>query len=112
MLSSLTHSNRLDDRDYIIFYAPGGQTGETVFLFEEPPANVYSTSTNVNQTISGSNLTLEYLLEGSSFVTILLGGKSLVVLILDKETALQWHAPDLTNAVAFGNYFSIGTNSR
>lgn len=34
------------------------------------------------------------------------------MIIFDKAVASQWHAPILPAAGAFGNFFSVGTNSR
>lgn len=51
-------------------------------------------------------LTLSYTLEGSQFVRL----DGLVVILLDKATAYQWHAPLIPGKGTFGNFFSVGTN--
>lgn len=66
----------------------------------------------VNATFANGSLTLNYVLGESRFVSITSSGISAVIVILDKATALQWHAPDITGSGTFGNFFSIGTNQR
>ncbi len=106
------NSYRMGDHVYIVMYALGGQTGETAFLFNDSPLNISSQSPDVTHTISSSSTTLNYLLHGSNFVNITFRNKSVVVMILDKETALQWHAVDIPGQGVFKDYFSIGTNNR
>ncbi|KAJ7164663.1 glycoside hydrolase family 35 protein [Mycena crocata] len=100
----------IDNTDYIIFYAPSGQTGETSFLFDSPP-NVNTTGlSDVSSSFSNGTLVLSYTLNGSAFVPITLGETRIVAMILDKQTANQWHAPIIAGPGQFGNFFSVGTN--
>lgn len=96
--------------DYIILYAPPGQTGETVFLFDTEPTVDLSNGPNVNSTFSNGTLTLQYILNGSQFVTIEHDNSTLVAVIMDKTVANQWHVPVLPGGESFANYFSIGSN--
>ncbi|KAJ3760155.1 glycoside hydrolase family 35 protein [Lentinula raphanica] len=100
----------IDATDYIILYAPPSQTGETVISFETQPTVDLSNAPNVNATFSNGTLALQYLLEGSQFVTIENDKAKLVVMIMDKTVANSWHAPLLSGSGAFDNYFSIGSN--
>ncbi|KAJ6557263.1 glycoside hydrolase family 35 protein [Mycena vulgaris] len=100
----------IDKTDYIIFYAPLGQTGETSFLFDSAPnVNLVGLS-GVTASFSNGTLVLSYTLSGSAFVPITFGKTSIVVILLDKATANQWHAPIIPGPGPFGNFFSIGTN--
>ncbi|PFH50283.1 glycoside hydrolase family 35 protein [Amanita thiersii Skay4041] len=96
--------------DYIILYAPSGQTGETVMTFTTAPVVNVTGLSNVSSSFSNGMLTLSYSLSGSQFIPITSGNGSLVVIIMDKATANNWHAPVLAQSGTFGNYFSIGTN--
>ncbi|KAF7365411.1 Beta-galactosidase [Mycena venus] len=100
----------IDNTDYIILYAPAGQTGETSFLFNSAPTVDLAAANGVSSSFSNGTLVLSYTLNGSSFVTITLGTTSIVAIILDKPTANQWHAPIIAGPGTFGNFFSIGTN--
>ncbi|KAJ3994765.1 glycoside hydrolase family 35 protein [Lentinula boryana] len=100
----------IDTTDYIILYAPPTQMGETAFLFDFQPTIDLSNGPNVNMTFSNGTLTLQYLLDGSQFVMIEGDDLKLVVIIMDKTVANQWHAPVVSGNKAFSNYFSIGSN--
>ncbi|KAJ3824597.1 glycoside hydrolase family 35 protein [Lentinula raphanica] len=100
----------IDATDYIILYAPPSQTGETVILFETQPTVDLSNAPNVNAPFSNGTLALQYLSEGSQFVTIENDEAKLVVVIVDKTVANSWHAPVLSGIGMFDNYFSIGSN--
>ncbi|KAG6833503.1 hypothetical protein H0H87_006075 [Tephrocybe sp. NHM501043] len=95
--------------DYIVFYGPVGQLGETVFRFESAPT--VSGPPTVQSTFASDMLTLSYsLLSGSQVVTVKNGNKTVVVIVLDKATANIWHAPVIAGKGNFGEFFSIGTN--
>ncbi|KAG6811873.1 hypothetical protein H0H92_005449 [Tricholoma furcatifolium] len=94
--------------DYIAFYAGLDQTGETAFQFGTAP-RVSGPSTVLSSYANGT-LTLSYTLNGSQFVTIENGEKTIVAVILDKATASNWHAPVIPGSGNFGEYFSVGTN--
>ncbi|KAJ4469138.1 glycoside hydrolase family 35 protein [Lentinula lateritia] len=100
----------VDEIDYIILYAPPTQSGETVFVFDSEPTVDVNNASNVNATFSNGTLTLQYLLNGSQFVSIKHGNLTLVAIIVDKTVANQWHAPVLPGNGEFRNYFSIGSN--
>ncbi|KAJ7264004.1 glycoside hydrolase family 35 protein [Mycena haematopus] len=100
----------IDNTDYIIFYAPPGQTGETSFLFNSAPNVNLAGTSGVSSTFSNGTLVLSYTLNGSSFVPITLDKTRIVAMILDKPTANQWHAPIIAGPGSFGNFFSIGSN--
>ncbi|KAJ7855955.1 glycoside hydrolase family 35 protein [Mycena olivaceomarginata] len=108
--SILYSTAEIDKTDYIIFYAPTGQTGETSFLFESAPTMNLAGTSGVTSSFSNGTLVLSYTLNGSSFVPITLGTTRIVAVILDKPTANQWHAPIIAGPGNFGNFFSIGSN--
>ncbi|KAJ7505516.1 glycoside hydrolase family 35 protein [Mycena galericulata] len=103
----------IDNTDYVIFYAPSGQTGETSFLFDlagpQAKADLVGLS-GVSSSILNGTLVLGYTLNGSVFVPITLGETNIVAILLDKQTANQWHAPIIAGPGQFGNFFSVGTN--
>ncbi|KAJ7714217.1 glycoside hydrolase family 35 protein [Mycena metata] len=100
----------IDKTDYIILYAPSGQTGETSFVFSSAPNVDLAGVSGVSSTFSNGTLVLNYSVNGSAFVPITLGTTSIVAVILDKPTANQWHAPVIAGSGTFGNFFSIGSN--
>ncbi|KAJ3852093.1 glycoside hydrolase family 35 protein [Lentinula lateritia] len=100
----------VDAIDYIILYAPPTQLGETVFVFDSEPTVDVNNASNVNSTFSNGTLTLQYLLNGSQFVTVKHGNLTLVAIIVDKTVANRWHAPVLPGNGEFRNYFSVGSN--
>jgi len=102
--------DRIDDTDFIILYAPANQTGETVFLTESEPTVNLTDAPDVSSSFSNGSLTLNYTLEGSHFIPIQVDGNSIVVVLMDKDVANDWHAPVIGAEGAFGNYFSVGTN--
>ncbi|KAF9048348.1 glycoside hydrolase family 35 protein [Hymenopellis radicata] len=94
----------IDDADYLILYAPEGQTGETAFVFDsEPDVDAGDT---VTSDFADGILTLNYTLQGSQFVRI----NDITVILLDKATAYQWHAPLIRGEGIFGDFFSVGSN--
>ncbi|KAK0202519.1 glycoside hydrolase family 35 protein [Desarmillaria ectypa] len=101
----------IGDTDYLILYAPEGQTGETAFLLStELKTSNLQDAPRATATLSDGRLTLQYTLKGSQFIPIQLQSTSFVVILLDKATAYQWHAPIIEGSGTFGNFFSIGTN--
>lgn len=100
----------IDNTDYIVFYAPAGQTGETSFLFDSAPTVNIAGLSGVTTVFSNGTLMLSYALNGSAFVPITLGKTTIVAILLDKATANQWHAPLIPGHGPFGNFFSLGTN--
>lgn len=99
----------VDDVDYLLLYSPGGQTGETVFTFASAPT--VSAPPNVFSNFTDGSLILHYTLTGIQFVTIVSTGNKINLLIMDKLTAYTWHAPIIAESGAFGNFYSIGTNT-
>lgn len=91
-----------------------GQTGETTFIFSAVPVVDLANAPNVASEFSNGTLTLTYTLGlgGNQFVTISESSSSVVVIIMDKKTATQWHAPIIPGTGTFANYFSVGTNQR
>ncbi|TCD69623.1 hypothetical protein EIP91_006848 [Steccherinum ochraceum] len=100
----------INNQDYIIIYAPSKQTGETVLAFSSQPSVDTTNAIGVNASATGNNVTLNYSLGDPAFTNIRAGGKTVVVVTMQKETALNWHAVDIPGSGTFGNYFSIGTN--
>lgn len=96
--------------DYIILYAPSGQTGETVFKLATRPLVNTNGATNVQWAWVNGLLQLNYNLQGTAFVKIVSGNTSLSVLIFTKEIANTWHAPLINGNGPFSNFYSIGTN--
>ncbi|PPQ68112.1 hypothetical protein CVT26_005733 [Gymnopilus dilepis] len=93
--------------DYVLLFAPAGQTGETAIQLAKPTLDL-SKLPNVSSRFSNGLLTLNYAVGGSQLVTIEDGNRTIGVVILDKRTAYNWHAPILAKQATFGNYFSIG----
>lgn len=81
-----------------------------MFVFDSEPTVDVNNASNVNSTFSNGTLTLQYLLNGSQFVSIKHGNLTLVAIIVDKTVANQWHAPVLPGNGEFKNHFSIGSN--
>jgi hypothetical protein len=101
----------IDHTDYIILYAPEGQSGETVFLSDTQPTVETSDAPNLSSSFSNGTLTVTYTAQGSHFVPITIGNQSIVVVLMTKAIANTWHAPLISsNEGAFANFFSIGTN--
>ncbi|SJL04082.1 related to Probable beta-galactosidase C [Armillaria ostoyae] len=101
----------IGDTDYLILYAPEGQTGETAFLLStELKVSNLQDAPGASATLSDGRLTLQYTLKGSQSIPIQLQSTKFVVILLDKATAYQWHAPIIEGSGTFGNFFSIGTN--
>ncbi|KAJ7175440.1 glycoside hydrolase family 35 protein [Mycena filopes] len=100
----------IDNKDYIILYAPSGQTGETSFVFSSAPKVSLAGISGVTSTFANGTLVLNYAVNGSAFVPITFGKTSVVAVIMDKPTANQWHAPIIVGSGTFGNFFSVGSN--
>ncbi|KAJ3511125.1 hypothetical protein NLJ89_g4278 [Agrocybe chaxingu] len=97
-------------KDYIVFYAPSGQSGETVFHLTSPVLDLSNTP-SVSARFQEGLLTLNYVTGGTQFVEVKDGDTTLVIGIMDKATANNWHAPIISQPGNFGSFFSIGTNS-
>ncbi|EGO22566.1 glycoside hydrolase family 35 protein [Serpula lacrymans var. lacrymans S7.9] len=102
----------IDNTDYIILYSMSGQTGETAFRFaSEPDVNIINTSdTHISTSYTDGTLTLNYNLVASMPVAVVGIGEDVKLLIMDKASAAQWHAPLIEGSGAFSNYFGVGTN--
>ncbi|KAH7914518.1 glycoside hydrolase family 35 protein [Hygrophoropsis aurantiaca] len=103
----------IDATDYIIFYALAGQTGETAIIFNQQPTVDLTAASNANVTWNYENdaLTLNYDLTSSyGTPSVVRLNSDLVLLIMDRDSAAQWHAPVIDGNNDFGAYFSIGTN--
>ncbi|KAF8892186.1 glycosyl hydrolases family 35-domain-containing protein [Infundibulicybe gibba] len=85
--------------DYIILYAPSGQTGETAIRFASTP---------VVTTTNAPNLSQKFWI---TIVPITSGGVSIVLILMDKATANKWNAPIISGSGNFGQFFSVGTNT-
>jgi hypothetical protein len=101
----------MDSTDYIILYAPAGETGETAFSFTTVPDVDLSNAPGVAWSFSDAMLTLNYPLNGLGVVKIKSGLKQTTVVLMDKATAFTWSAPVLVGTGQFGNYYGVGTNS-
>ncbi|KAF8972779.1 glycoside hydrolase family 35 protein [Flammula alnicola] len=99
----------IDSTDYVILYAPSGQTGETALKLSNPILDI-SAFPNITSRSENGLLTLNYAVAGSQMIHIQSGQNAVVVIIMDKTTANTWHAPVLSRPGPFGNFFSIGTN--
>ncbi|KDR78586.1 hypothetical protein GALMADRAFT_244026 [Galerina marginata CBS 339.88] len=95
--------------DYLILFAPPGQTGETAIQLSSPVLNL-SAFPNISSRSANGLLTLNYAVGGVKVVPIQNGNNTLTVIIMDKNTAKKWHAPILSATGTFADYFSIGTN--
>ncbi|KAF7798724.1 hypothetical protein EIP86_009949 [Pleurotus ostreatoroseus] len=100
----------MDNQDFVILYAPSGQTGETVLQFSSAPRVSVSNGSSVSYTIADNTITLNYALGSVEYVSVDLSGSTVILALMAKETASQWHAPMIPGEGTFGNYFSIGTN--
>ena len=100
----------MDNQDFVILYAPSGQTGETVLQFSSAPRVSVSNGSSVSYTIADNTITLNYALGSVEYVSVDLSGSTVILALMAKETASQWHAPVIPGEGTFGNYFSIGTN--
>ncbi|KAH8833226.1 glycoside hydrolase family 35 protein [Flagelloscypha sp. PMI_526] len=101
----------IDNRDYIVFYAKSGQTGETAFVSSSvAQLNTFGAETSVQSSARSGVSTIQYKLGGTQFLDLDVGGVGISAIILDKETAYTWHAPVIPAEGNFGNFFSIGTN--
>ncbi|KAF7297824.1 Beta-galactosidase [Mycena kentingensis (nom. inval.)] len=99
----------VDNTDYLILYAPTGQTGETALRFASAPTVTTSNSLDgFTSSFANGIHTLNYALNGSTFVTITQGRTKIIALLLDKPTANQWHAPIIPAVGNFGNFFLAG----
>ncbi|OBZ69864.1 putative beta-galactosidase A [Grifola frondosa] len=100
----------IDKSDYIILYAPEGQTGESLFQFHSEHSVNLTNAPAVAAISTNDTVTLNYQLGPSKYVSVNTGGRTIVVLLLSKETAGQWHVPVIPSNSNFGEYFSVGTN--
>ncbi|KAF5316479.1 hypothetical protein D9619_006705 [Psilocybe cf. subviscida] len=100
----------IDNTDYIIIHAPPGQTGETAFVLSNPLVNLSDAPGASSKVVNGL-LTLNYAVGGIQTVSIKDGETTLVVMIMDKSVANNWHAPIIAGSGNFGNFFSVGTNA-
>jgi hypothetical protein len=55
-------------------------------------------------------LTLNYVLDGVTYVPITYADVSLVLVLLDRDTASLWSAPIISGSGIWSNYFGVGTN--
>ncbi|KAH8093824.1 glycoside hydrolase family 35 protein [Cristinia sonorae] len=99
----------IDDTDYIVLYALSGETGETVLTFPTKQKANLEAAAGVSATVSESSVTLNYDLGAPSFTRISVGGKNVVVITVQKETAYNWHAVDIPGRGDYANYFGFGT---
>ncbi|GJJ13402.1 hypothetical protein Clacol_007656 [Clathrus columnatus] len=76
----------IDNTDYVLLYAPQGQTGETAFVLSTRP-QVSTNGANVSYDWTNGILKMNYLLNGTSFVDVKFQRTSLRVMLLDKQTA-------------------------
>ncbi|TFK71435.1 glycoside hydrolase family 35 protein [Pluteus cervinus] len=100
----------IGNTDYIVLYSPQGQTGETAFLFSSAPSASLGDAPGVTTNYSNGTFTINYTLNGIHFVPITLGTTAVTVVLMDKASANNWHAPIIPAAGNFGNFFSVGTN--
>ncbi|KAL1742367.1 glycoside hydrolase family 35 protein [Schizophyllum fasciatum] len=98
----------IDSTDYVLLYAAQGQTGQTALLFADEPAVSTASGASVASSFAEGVLTLDYTLDGTQAVRIDDG--RIVLLLLDKDAARTWSAPDIAGEGGFGKFFSVGTN--
>ncbi|KAI0339557.1 glycoside hydrolase family 35 protein [Trametopsis cervina] len=101
----------IDQTDYIIFYVPTGQSVEIMLTFSDDPIVDLSDAHGAAASISNNTLTVNHILGPTAWIPVTVGvQRSTVLIIMDKATASNWHAPVIPGSNEFGNYFSIGTN--
>ncbi|KAI0690966.1 glycoside hydrolase family 35 protein [Cytidiella melzeri] len=101
----------VDQTDYIILYAPTGQSAEVMLTFSGAPEVNLSGAPGVAATTTNNTLTLNNLVGSPAWIPVTVDGKIVTILaIMDKGTAGLWHAPVIAASGTFGNYFSIGSN--
>lgn len=98
--------------DYVVLYAPLGQTGETALLLSSTPTVDLTDAANATANFTNGILTLNYAApNGSHFISVKSGSQTFVVVLMNKSTAYQWHAPIIPGSGTFGGYFGVGTNA-
>jgi hypothetical protein len=101
----------IENTDYILVYAPTGQSAEMMFSFDNAPQIDLSNALGVAATTTNSTLTLNYVTGSPAWIRVSIGQEAtIVIVIMDKVAAGSWHAPVIAASGTFGNYFSIGTN--
>ncbi|KAI0765993.1 glycoside hydrolase family 35 protein [Irpex lacteus] len=101
----------IDQTDYIILYAPTGQSVEATLTFPGAPTTNTDNAPGISVTTNSSSLTFNTVIESTSWIPVKVNnGVSTVLIVTDKNTAGSWHAPVIPGSGTFGNYFSIGTN--
>ncbi|KZV68017.1 glycoside hydrolase family 35 protein [Peniophora sp. CONT] len=100
----------IGDRDYLVLYAQPGENGETVLKFDGEPTVDLTEAPAATSSYEDGLLILNYALDGDQYIDIE-GNSTFTVVILDKTSAYNWHAPILAGEGDFPNFFSIGSNS-
>ncbi|KAI0074511.1 glycoside hydrolase family 35 protein [Panus rudis PR-1116 ss-1] len=102
----------IDNRDFILLYAPSGQFGETVLSLPSAPKVDLSHAPGVSSSVSSNTVTLSntFTPGSSAYASITAGKQAIEVVTLDKSTALKWHAVDIPGKGKFGGHFSVVTN--
>jgi hypothetical protein len=94
-----------------VLYTSAGQTGETALLFSAEPTISITPSSAISTSYNNGTLTLSFVPSGVSTARLTTAaGKSIVVLAMDKPTAMRWHAPIIAGEGEFGAFFGVGTN--
>ena len=110
-IASWLAAPRIDQTDYLIVYAPTGQSVEVTFTFLSPPSADLTNAPEVSLTQGSDSLTFNTIIEGTASIPVKVNNRvSTVLIITDKATAGTWHAPVIAGSGTFGNYFSVGTN--
>lgn len=101
----------IDEKDYLVVYAKPQQSGEIVFILPSAPSVDLANAPNTASSYSDDLLKINTNFRETQFVSISTSdGNDIVLVILEKPTALNWHAPLIPGSGSFGNFFGIGTN--
>ncbi|VDB90643.1 unnamed protein product [Peniophora sp. CBMAI 1063] len=100
----------IGDRDYLVLYAQPGENGETVLKLDNEPTVSLTEAPTATSAYEDGLLYLNYALDGDQYIDVE-GNSSTTIIVLDKKSAYNWHAPILPGDGDFPNFFSIGSNA-
>lgn len=81
-----------------------------MFAFSSSPNVDILNGVGVAHAINNHAVTLNSQLGLPVYISMTSHSGSVVAILMDKETALQWHAPIIPGQGTFSGHFSIGTN--
>ncbi|KAI0318758.1 glycoside hydrolase family 35 protein [Amylostereum chailletii] len=100
----------IDGRDYLVFYAGAGETGETMFKLANIPTVTITEASTASTSFADGLLTVNFGLKGTQYIDIDGNDVALTLVVLEKAVANEWHAPVIAAEGTFGAYFSVGSN--